>query len=107
MPSFRHHNQVTQENGRSVSVSDRTRLDGRSAVVVGGTKGIGRAVAERLAALGAAIVVNGRDADSVSDTSAASADVAERLIELCVGRHGTSTSSSTAQVSVKRPTRPS
>jgi len=38
----------------------------RAAVVVGGSRGIGRAVAELLAASGVAVVVNGRDPDAVA-----------------------------------------
>lgn len=46
-------------------------LDGRGVVVSGGTRGIGRAVAELLGSLGAGVVVNGRDAKAVEDTVAA------------------------------------
>jgi len=45
-----------------------TLLAARGAVVVGGSRGIGRAVAEQLAACGAGVVVNGRDPDAVDDT---------------------------------------
>ncbi|MEE3065982.1 MAG: SDR family NAD(P)-dependent oxidoreductase [Actinomycetota bacterium] len=46
-------------------------LAGRGAVVSGGSRGIGRAVVELIADLGAAVVVNGRDADAVTETVAA------------------------------------
>ncbi|MEB3981738.1 SDR family oxidoreductase [Mycobacterium sp. 663a-19] len=46
----------------------RGLLAGRGAVVSGGSRGIGRAVAELLGDLGAGVVVNGRDADAVQET---------------------------------------
>jgi 3-oxoacyl-[acyl-carrier protein] reductase len=46
-------------------------LAGRGAVVSGGSRGVGRAVVELLCELGAAVVVNGREADAVSETVAA------------------------------------
>lgn len=46
-------------------------LAGRAAVVSGGSRGIGRAVVELLGDLGAGVVVNGRDADAVTETVAA------------------------------------
>ncbi|GAA2403887.1 SDR family oxidoreductase [Actinomadura vinacea] len=45
-------------------------FDGRVAIVTGGTRGIGHAIAVRLAAGGAAVVVNGRDADAVERAAA-------------------------------------
>jgi NAD(P)-dependent dehydrogenase (short-subunit alcohol dehydrogenase family) len=41
------------------------RLIGMTAFISGSTKGIGRAIAERLAAEGARVIVNGRSADAV------------------------------------------
>jgi 3-oxoacyl-[acyl-carrier protein] reductase len=52
-------------------MSSQSLLAGRSAVVSGGSRGIGRAVAELLCNLGAGVVVNGRDADAVHETVAA------------------------------------
>jgi 3-oxoacyl-[acyl-carrier protein] reductase len=45
-------------------------LKGRAAVVTGGTRGIGRAVAGALAAAGALVCVSARDADEVRHTAA-------------------------------------
>jgi len=42
---------------------DSLRLDGKVAIVTGGTSGLGRTTAERLAGLGAHVCIVGRDAD--------------------------------------------
>ncbi|MDA2991440.1 MAG: SDR family NAD(P)-dependent oxidoreductase [Actinomycetota bacterium] len=79
-------------------------LQGLGAVVVGGSHGIGAAVAALLAELGAGVVVNGRDGDSVDAAvdaitadggsavglsgSAADNDVAEALTALCENEFG-------------------
>jgi 3-oxoacyl-[acyl-carrier protein] reductase len=52
-------------------VSGQGVLAGQTAVVSGGSRGVGRAVAELLGELGVAVVVNGRDADAVEETVAA------------------------------------
>ena len=52
-------------------MSSQSLMAGRGAVVSGGSRGIGRAVAELLCNLGAGVVVNGRDADAVEETVAA------------------------------------
>ena len=45
-------------------------LEGKKALVTGGTSGIGREVAKRLAALGAEVVISGRDAARGAETVA-------------------------------------
>lgn len=47
--------------------TNRWRLDGRRALVTGGTKGIGEAVARELLSLGAAVTVLARDADILQE----------------------------------------
>lgn len=75
-------------------------LAGRGAVVVGGTRGVGLAVAELLAAQDAGVVVNGRDADAADEAaqritdavafagSPAEPEVSDALIDACVKAFG-------------------
>ena len=44
-------------------------LAGRKAVITGGSRGIGRAIACRLLAEGAEVIVTGRDAEAVARTA--------------------------------------
>jgi NAD(P)-dependent dehydrogenase (short-subunit alcohol dehydrogenase family) len=55
-----------------------TRLDGKSALVVGGTSGIGRAIALRLAEAGASVVVASRTPDSNDGPVSTDALIRER-----------------------------
>jgi Tropinone reductase 1 len=50
--------------------SDRWRLDGLCALVTGGTKGIGRAIAEEMLQLGAKVYIVARDIDEVEGSIA-------------------------------------
>jgi NAD(P)-dependent dehydrogenase (short-subunit alcohol dehydrogenase family) len=75
-------------------------LSGRGAVVVGGSRGIGRQVAALLAAHGAGVVVNGRDADTAAEAAAgiegalahpgspADPSIADGLIDRCITEFG-------------------
>ena len=80
--------------------SSTAPLSGRGAVVVGGSRGVGLAVAELLTELGAGVVVNGRNPDAVHQAaqripnavgmagSPADAATADALIEHCVEEFG-------------------
>ncbi|MGX9788213.1 SDR family NAD(P)-dependent oxidoreductase [Mycobacterium sp. MMS18-G62] len=75
-------------------------LSGHGAVVVGGTRGVGLAVAELLAEQGAGVIVNGRDADAASEAaqhitgavaypgSPADPSTADALIDTCMQEFG-------------------
>ena len=54
-----------------MGVLERFRLDGRVAIVTGGSKGLGRAMAEGLAEAGADVTIVSRHADQAQAVAAA------------------------------------
>ncbi len=92
------------QRATGAAVTEEHLLADRAAVVVGGTRGIGREVSLLLAACGAGVVVNGRDPDAADDTasaikqqggralahagSAADEATADALIEHCMREFG-------------------
>src|SRR5215212_10162135 len=52
-----------------MGVMDRFRLDGRTAMITGGSRGLGRAMAQALAEAGADLLLVGRDAASLETTA--------------------------------------
>jgi NAD(P)-dependent dehydrogenase (short-subunit alcohol dehydrogenase family) len=82
--------------GLDRSLYDLLRLDGRTAVVTGGARGIGGAIADRLAEAGAAVVVGDLDISELSETSNATLmevdllapDGPDRLVQRTLEIHG-------------------
>jgi short-subunit dehydrogenase len=79
-----------------VAVTDQ-QVSGKSILVVGATGGLGRPIAELLAAKGARLTVHGRDEGRLTEMSAwaetvtgdiARADTARRLVDAAVAKHG-------------------
>lgn len=65
-----------------MNVLDRFRLDGRTALVTGGARGLGRVMVEALASAGASVALTARDQDRAS---AAANEVAEQTGSKVIG----------------------
>ncbi|HSV23153.1 MAG TPA: SDR family NAD(P)-dependent oxidoreductase, partial [Xanthobacteraceae bacterium] len=61
---------MPQSRNSGAQNADGKPLSESLALVTGGSRGIGRAIALRLASLGAAVAVCGRDADALNNVSA-------------------------------------
>jgi gluconate 5-dehydrogenase len=62
-----------------MSVFDRFRLDGKRALITGGSKGLGRAMAQALAEAGADLVLVGREPDSLQAAARELAPLGHRV----------------------------
>lgn len=62
-----------------MSIFDRFRLDGRRAVITGGTRGLGLAMARALGEAGAELIVSSRDASNVEQAKAELSQVAPKV----------------------------
>lgn len=83
------------EGGRNLAALPQIDLSGQVAIVTGGTRGLGRAIAAALAQVGAEVVVCGRSApDTLTErtdfiaTDVREADQCRTLVDSVADRHG-------------------
>jgi len=78
-----------------MGILERFRLDGKRAVITGGSRGLGRAIAQALAEAGADIVLVARDAQALAQTAQEFATMGRR-VETLVGDLSTPEGTETA-----------
>jgi gluconate 5-dehydrogenase len=70
---------MSNRRDHSMGVLDRFRLEGKRALITGGSRGLGRAMALALAEVGADLVLTGRDATSLQGVQAELAPLGRRV----------------------------
>ena len=88
-----------------MGVIDRFRLDGRTALITGGSRGLGRAMAQALAEAGADLILVGRDAAALETARTELANLGRR-VEIIAGDVGTPDGAATACDAVLKLGRP-